>query len=95
MKGHCSDEIIGEVNIARYFNRLIELKDSKVLRYESVDPSFSTKIDNILDVIYKKSGKTNSDFTKLLENAFLNIKCGFDNTIIQIITESLKKGNKT
>ncbi|XP_011260085.1 phenylalanine--tRNA ligase alpha subunit isoform X1 [Camponotus floridanus] len=44
--------IQGIVNVARYFNRLIELSNANVLRYERNGPVYANKIDTYLDKIH-------------------------------------------
>ncbi|XP_015117399.1 phenylalanine--tRNA ligase alpha subunit isoform X1 [Diachasma alloeum] len=45
-------EIFGQVNIARYFNRLIEQINPSLLRYESKGPLYANKIDRALEKIH-------------------------------------------
>lgn len=67
-----SHEIVGEINIARFFNRLIERRKPNLLKYESNGVIYANKIDNILDRIHQilyssnKQSKLNSlhDFNK-------------------------------
>lgn len=55
-----SQELVGEINIARFFNRLIERRKPNLLRYESKGVSYANKIDNILDKIHEISFNSDS-----------------------------------
>lgn len=61
-------EIFGQVNIARYMNRLIELINPSLLRYESKGPLYANKIDGALDKIHNSLHNSRekffSDFAK-------------------------------
>lgn len=46
-------EIIGEINVARYLNRVIENCYPHVLRYESKGALYANEIDNYLEKIHK------------------------------------------
>ena len=53
---HCpvsNSTIAGEVNIARYFNRLLEQRPDPVLIYESKGGVYGSQVDAWLDCIYK------------------------------------------
>ena len=45
-------EILGEINIARYINRLIERRSPSTLKYESNGPAYVNKIDLLLEKIH-------------------------------------------
>ncbi|XP_020280780.1 phenylalanine--tRNA ligase alpha subunit isoform X1 [Pseudomyrmex gracilis] len=83
-------EIHGVVNIARYFNRLIELINKDVLKYEQVDPLYANKIDACLDQIH-------CALHAVSNNASLNIckkshyVMGDDISIVDLIIESIDK----
>lgn len=81
-------EIHGVVNIARYFNRLIELINKDVLKYEQTDPLYANKIDTYLNQIHCALHVVNN-------NASLNIckkshyVMGNDISIVDLILESI------
>lgn len=66
MKISSSQEIIGEINIARFLNRLIERRKPSLLKYESNGVIYASKIDNILDRIHQIS--CSSDIKKNLNS---------------------------
>lgn len=45
-------DLSGEVNIARYINRLVEARSPETLRYESRGPEYANKVDYALDKIH-------------------------------------------
>lgn len=52
MKLYGTEEIFGQINIARYFNRLIESVHPTLLKYEAVDAIYANKIDSALEQIH-------------------------------------------
>jgi len=45
-------DITGEINIARYVNRLIETRSPQILRYETNGAAYANKIDSALEKIH-------------------------------------------
>lgn len=80
-------QVIGEVNIARYLNRLIESYYPHVLRYESKDVLYANQIDYYLEKIH----------STLHRNTFHGIHrksryiMGEDISIVDIFLESLDR----
>lgn len=82
--------IQGIVNVARYLNRLIELNNANVLKYERNGPLYASKIDTYLDKIHcSLHGITNTISQKIHKKS--RYVMGEDISIIDFIFESLDK----
>ncbi|XP_003402687.1 phenylalanine--tRNA ligase alpha subunit isoform X1 [Bombus terrestris] len=81
-------EIIGEINVARYLNRVIENCYPHVLRYESKGALYANEIDNYLEKIHKFL-HTNVHQTIHKKSRYV---MGEDNiSIVDILLESSEK----
>lgn len=83
--------IQGMVNIARYLNRLIELSNANVLKYEGNGPLYATRIDSYLDTIDSilHGIKPNTILRKIYEKS--RYVMGEDISIVDFILESIKR----
>ncbi|XP_017891034.1 phenylalanine--tRNA ligase alpha subunit isoform X2 [Ceratina calcarata] len=80
-------EIMGEVNIARYLNRLIEHCYPHLLRYESKGALYANEIDNYLEMLHSfLHDNTCQGIHKKSRYAM-----GEDISIVDILLESLEK----
>ncbi|CAL7938969.1 unnamed protein product [Xylocopa violacea] len=80
-------EIIGQINIARYLNRLLENCYPHVLRYESNGALYANEIDNYLDKMHSLlHGMTWQSILKKSRYAM-----GKDISIVDILLESSEK----
>lgn len=77
-------EIVGDMNIARYFNRIIEMKNPSALRYESYGALYANKIDEILDKLSTGSVKR-CDVLKNKSGYFL----GEEISLVDIVCRSI------
>ncbi|XP_011307108.1 phenylalanine--tRNA ligase alpha subunit isoform X1 [Fopius arisanus] len=79
-------EIFGQVNIARYFNRLVEQINPNLLRYESNGPLYASKIDGALEKIH--NALHHSRVPKLRESLKSNSRYTFEElSIVDLILE--------
>lgn len=83
--------IQGIVNVARYLNRLIELNNANVLKYEQNGPLYANKIDTYLDKIHCiLHGITNATtMQKIYKKS--RYAMGEDISIVDLILESIYK----
>ncbi|KAF3425631.1 hypothetical protein E2986_09989 [Frieseomelitta varia] len=79
--------ITGEINVARYLNRLIENCYPRVLRYESKDALYANEIDNYLEKIHIFL-HTNVHHAIHKKSRYV---MGEDISIVDILLESLEK----
>lgn len=85
-------EIIGEVNIARYLNRLIEAKSEKTLRYETDSVEYADKIDAALDRIHAViHGATNINLDTINSKHKTRYILGDNISVVDIVWNSVKK----
>ncbi|XP_053986444.1 phenylalanine--tRNA ligase alpha subunit isoform X1 [Hylaeus volcanicus] len=80
-------QIMGQVNIARYLNRLIENYYPDVLPYESRGVLYANQIDNYLEKIH--SGLHKNEFKGIQKKS--RYLMGEDASIADIVLESLEK----
>lgn len=82
--------IQGIVNVARYLNRLIELSNVNVLKYEGDGPLYANKIDTYLDKIHCiLHGITNTMSQKIHKKS--RYVMGEDISVVDLILESIDK----
>lgn len=90
-----TSQIVGEVNIARYFNRLIEARRSDVLEYESGSLTYADEIDAALDKIHsalhKATGKQLASMQNKSKSRYL---LGNKISVVDIVWDSVIKYNK-
>ncbi|XP_070171258.1 phenylalanine--tRNA ligase alpha subunit isoform X1 [Polyergus mexicanus] len=83
--------IQGIVNVARYLNRLIELSNANVLKYERNGPLYASKIDTYLDKIHCiLHGIPNTTISQKIHKKSRYVM-GEDISIIDFILESIDK----
>lgn len=83
--------IQGIVNVARYLNRLIELSNANVLKYERSGPLYANKIDTYLDKIHcTLHGITNTAISQKIRKKSRYVT-GEDISIVDLILESIDK----
>ncbi|CAK9823555.1 Phenylalanine--tRNA ligase alpha subunit B [Anthophora retusa] len=80
-------QIMGEVNIARYFNRLIENCCPQVLRYESKGALYANQIDSYLEKIHSLLHANASQGIHKKSRYVM----GEDISIVDMLLESLEK----
>lgn len=83
-------ELKGEVNIARYMNRLIESQNPDILVYESNGPLYANKIDFYLEKIHSLLHKvSNNKLNKTSKN--LPYVLGENMSVVDIVLDSIKR----
>lgn len=83
--------IQGIVNVARYLNRLIELSNVNVLKYERNGPLYANKVDTYLDKIHcTLHGIKNNTISQKIHKKSRYVM-GDDISIIDLILESIDK----
>ncbi|KAM0725678.1 hypothetical protein ACS0PU_008404 [Formica fusca] len=83
--------IQGIVNVARYLNRLIELSNANVLKYERNGPLYASKIDTYLDKIHCiLHGIANTTISQKIHKKSRYVM-GENISIIDFILESIDK----
>ncbi|XP_012270058.1 phenylalanine--tRNA ligase alpha subunit isoform X1 [Orussus abietinus] len=89
----CSDlQIFGEVNIARYLNRIIELKNHNLLRYESCGPIYAAQIDSTLEKIHKILHGVTKDTLRCISSKSKSKYVLRDNiSVVDIVLNSVQK----
>ncbi|XP_020708753.2 phenylalanine--tRNA ligase alpha subunit [Athalia rosae] len=95
LKTDQAHELIGEVNIARYLNRLIESRDKNILEYENGSYSYADKIDTALDEIHRAIHSNSIDEITLLHSkSKTRYILGNKISVVDIVWDSVKKNYK-
>ncbi|XP_047363766.1 phenylalanine--tRNA ligase alpha subunit isoform X3 [Vespa velutina] len=83
-------ELKGEVNIARYLNRLIESQKSNILIYESNGPLYANQIDLYLEKIHSILHEVSKDqLHKVFKHSPYAL--GENLSVVDIVLDSIKK----
>ncbi|KAK2589335.1 hypothetical protein KPH14_007883 [Odynerus spinipes] len=83
-------ELKGEVNIARYMNRLIESQKSDILVYESNGPLYANKVDFYLEKIHSILHEVSNDqLSRIFKR--LPYMLGESISVVDIVLDSIKK----